>query len=63
MITERMIKRLENLVAKYSYQDYRAACKKQRRWIKSYTLSEATNEAREMHNLALKRDTVTLEAN
>ncbi len=61
MITERMIKRLDNLVAKYSYQDYRAACRKQHKRVKSYTLSEATNEAREMHNLALKREAATLE--
>lgn len=61
MITEHMIERLNNLVAKYSYRDYRAACMKQRRRAKSYTLSEATNEAREMRNLALKRDAATLE--
>lgn len=61
MITERMIKRLDSLVAKYSYQDYRATCRK--RWYRpeSYTLSETTNEARGMRNLALKRENVTLE--
>ena len=61
MITERMIRRLDNLVAKYAYRDCRAANRGRHKRIQPYTLSESTNEAREMHNLALKRENVTLE--
>lgn len=60
MISERMLNRLDNLVAKYSYQDYYAAQKKRCR-IDHYSLSDRTNEVREMRNLALKRDRITLE--
>lgn len=61
MISERMLNRLDNLVAKYSYQDYYAAQKKRRRRIDCYSLSGRTNEAREMRNLAQKRERITLE--
>lgn len=60
MISERMLNRLDNLVAKYSYQDY-AAQKKRRLRIDCYSLSDRTNEAREMRNLAQKRERITLE--
>ena len=63
MITERSLARLYNLVAKYAYQDILVANKKRiKRGSKThapYSLSDATNEAREMYQLALKGDRIT----
>lgn len=63
MITERIVSRLENLVAKYAFRDWWAANRNNRkRWYSSpYSLSCDTNEAREMLRLAQKRKKITLD--
>lgn len=64
MITERNIERLDRLVAKYAYEDFRQANPLGKRRIRKdgtvkhnpYSLSAKTNEAREMLIMARKKD-------
>ena len=56
MITEENIKRLDNLVKKYAFQDYKRSNPHMKTRHNPYTLSPLTNEAREMLRLARKEN-------
>lgn len=56
MITEENIKRLDDLVKKYAFQDFKRANPHMKMRHNPYTLSPLTNEAREMLNLARKEN-------
>ena len=56
MITKENIKRLDNLVKKYAFQDYKRANPHMKTRHNPYTLSPLTNEAREMLRLARKEN-------
>lgn len=56
MITKENIKRLDNLVKKYAFQDYKRSNPHMKTRHNPYTLSPLTNEAREMLRLARKEN-------